>query len=240
MTSHDQAALPQRTEARAPKPVGVDDQDWLARLAHDLRSPLVAIGYAAQMLRSGRAPPQRTDELFATIERQTAQLAKLAEEIGDMLLIGRDRFALRHGHCDLVALVREALQGTAAGQKPAATFAGGFTRAIGVSCDRARLVQLLRHVIRLTGKRKAGAALPTIEVGADASHAHLRIEDATGIYRSDALLFLAHGAAPQDPGVLSMSDIIMRRVLEAHGGTLAPGEFADDRTASLTLTFPTT
>ncbi|MEO6065337.1 MAG: histidine kinase dimerization/phospho-acceptor domain-containing protein [Lysobacterales bacterium] len=240
MTSHDQAALPPLTEARVPKLVGVDHRDWLARLAHDLRSPLVAIGYASQMLRSGRAPPQKTDELFATIDRQTAQLARLAEEIGDMLLIGGDRFAVRHGHCDLVAVVREALHESAPGQTPAAAFAGGNAHAVGVSCDRARLVQLLRHVIRLTGKRRAGAALPAIEVGVDASQAYFRIEDATGIYRSDALLFLAHGAAPQDPGVLCMSDIIMRRVLEAHGGTLAPGEFADDRTTSLTLTLPAT
>ncbi len=238
MTSHDQAALPRDAAAPVRSAAFANDQDWLARLAHDLRSPLVAIGYASQMLRSGRAPPQKTDELFATIERQTAQLARLAEEIGDMLLIGRERFALRHGHCDLVALVREALQEAAPGQTPTATLAAGHARAVGVSCDRGRLVQLLRHVIKLTGKRKAGAALPVIEVDADANHAYLRIEDPIGIYRSDALLFLAHGAEPQDPGVLSMSDIIMRRVLEAHDATLAPGEFADDRTANLTLTFP--
>ena len=238
MTSHDQAALPAQTQAPASNRVFADDKNWLARLAHDLRSPLVAIGYASQMLRSGRAPPQRTSELFATIDRQTAQLAKLADQIGDMLLIGRERFALRHGHCDLVALVREALLDAAPGSAASATFAGG--NAVGVSCDRPRLVQLLRHVIKLTGKRKPGTALPAIEVQGDPAGAHVRVIDPAGaIYRSDALLYLAHGTEPQDPGVLSMSDIIARRILDGHDATLTPGDFTDNRTATLSLTLPT-
>lgn len=238
MTAHDQAALASRTTAPATNPAFVNGQDWLARLAHDLRSPLVAIGYASQILRSGRAPPQRTDELFATIERQTAQLAKLAEEIGDMLLIGRERFVVRSGHCDLVAIAREALLDGTSGSTATATCAGG--NAVGVRCDRARLVQLLRHIIKLTGKRKPGTELPVIEVAAVADQAHLRVHDSTGaIYRSDSLLFLAHGTEPRDPGVLSMSDIIARRILQAHAATLDIGPCTDDRTTTLTLAFPT-
>ncbi len=236
MTSHDQAAL----EPHAGSPTNqalVHDQDWLSRLAHDLRSPLVAIGYAAQMLRSGRAPPQKTDELFATIERQTAQLGKLAEEIGDMLLIGRDRFSIRHGHCDLVAIVREAVLDTTPLGAISAAFAGG--NAVGVACDRGRLVQLLRHVIRLTGKRKPGTPLPAIEVTVDARTAQVRIDDpAAAIYRSDALLYLADGVPPLDPGVLSMSDVIARRILVGHDAVLEAGPWVDNRAACLTLVLP--
>lgn len=211
--------------------------DWLPRLAHDLRSPLVAIGYAAQMLRSGRAPPQKAGELFATIDRQTAQLARLAEEVSDMLLIGRDRFALVQGHCDLGSVVREALQDAAPGTVVAATFAGG--PAVGVQCDRARLVQLLRYLFKLTGKRKPGAELPRIEVRTEGRRAQLAVSDPTGaIYRSDALLFLAHGTEPIDPGVLSMSDIITRRILEAHDAKLTLGDAVDNRTALLQLELP--
>lgn len=223
---------PPASAAAVPLP-----EEWLPRLAHDLRSPLVAIGYAAQMLRSGRAPPQKIDELFATIDRQTAQLAKLAEEVSDMLLIGRDRFAMIHGHCDLFAIVREALQDPLSGGT-FASFAGGD--AVGVRCDRARLVQLFRHLIRLTGKRKAGAELLTIEIRAESRQARLRILDpASAMYGSDALLYLAHGTEPIDPGVLSMSDIIARQILQAHEGVLALGEFIDSRTGMLTLTLPT-
>ena len=228
-TMDDEA--PAATAEAAPAPA-----DWLPRLAHDLRSPLVALGYAAQMLRSGRAPPQRIDELFATIDRQTAQLAKLAEEVSDMLQIGRDRFAMVHGQCDLYAILREALQDPLAGGTFAA-FATGD--AVGVRCDRARLVQLLRHLMRLTGKRKKGAELLTVEVRAELRHARLRILDpASAIYRSDALLYLAHGTEPLDPGVLSMSDIIARRILLAHAAVLTLGEFIDSRTGALTLTLP--
>ena len=211
-------------------------EDWLPRLAHDLRSPLVAISYAAQMLRSGRAPPQRIEELFATIDRQTAQRAKLAEEVSDMLLIGRDEFVLIQGPCDLFAIVREALQDPLSSGTFAALAPGD---AVGVRCDRARLVQLLRHLMRLTGKRKAGAELLTIEIRAEARHARLRIVDpANAMYGSDSLLYLAHGTEPLDPGVLGMGDIIARQILQAHGAALTLGDFTDFRTGLLTLTLP--
>ncbi len=210
--------------------------DWLPRLAHDMRSPLVAIGYAAQMLRSGRAPAQRVDELFATIDRQTAQLVKLAEEVGDMLQLGRGRFAVTPGECDLHAIVREALQDPLSGGT-FASFAPGD--AVGVRCDRARLVQLLRHLVRLTGKRKAGSAQLSITIGAEPGHANLAICDpGAAIYESDALRYLAHGIEPVDPGVLSMSDIIARRILLAHAALLVPGDFTDSRTGQLTLVLP--
>ncbi len=210
--------------------------DWLPRLAHDMRSPLVAIGYAAQMLRSGRAPPQRVEELFATIDRQTAQLVKLAEEVGDMLQIGRGRFAVTPGECDLHAIVREALQDPLAGGT-FASFAPGD--AVGVRCDRSRLVELLQHLVRLTGKRKAGSAQLSIKIGAESGQAKLAIFDpGAAIYESDALRYLAHGIEPVDPGVLSMSDIIARRILLAHGAVLVPGDFNESRTGTLTLTLP--
>ncbi len=238
MTAHDPPVLPPGAPASGPNAVVDNMQEWLPRLAHDLRSPLVAIGYASQMLRSGRAPPRKVDELFATTDRKIAQLGKLAEEIGDMLLIGRERFVMRQGQCDLVSIVREALQETTHGAGRAANHVGG--NAVGVLCDRARLVQLLRHLVRLTGKRKPGAALPDIAIEAGDGHVQLRIHDpAAAIYLGDALEHLAHGTAPQDPGVLCMSDIIARRILLAHGATLVVGECTDQRTTSLTLILPT-
>ena len=47
---------------------------WLDRLAHDLRGPLTPLQTAAYLLRSGQVTPERQQELFALIERQTRQL----------------------------------------------------------------------------------------------------------------------------------------------------------------------
>ena len=67
------------------------ERPWFDRLAHDLRNPLTSLQTAAYLLRSGQVSPERQQELFALIERQTRQLGGMIDELGDWTRVAQDR-----------------------------------------------------------------------------------------------------------------------------------------------------
>jgi signal transduction histidine kinase len=64
---------------------------WLDRIAHDLRGPLMPLQTAAYLLRSGQLDPVRQAELVDVIDRQTRQLSRMIEELGDWLRASQQR-----------------------------------------------------------------------------------------------------------------------------------------------------
>ncbi len=233
----DAACDPDAMAARHAVTV-VESFDWVPRFAHDLRSPLVAIGYATQLLRSGRAPAQKSGELFATIDRQTAVLTRLAVELGDLLSIRRDEFRSERQSCDLRSILREAVLDPANGVTTAIAVVDEGD-AVAVEGDRGRLVQLLRHVLALAGKRKPGSGQLRLDLRQDSRGVAVRLQDAaTAIYENDALRYLMQGTLPFDPGVLGLGDLIARRILVDHQGSMSADPFVDGRTGCIALQIP--
>ena len=82
---------------------------FLATLAHELRNPLAPIGYAAAMLRRN-TDPAAIAEASRIIERQTAQMRQLLDELLDMSRVTRNVIELRREPVDLESILRHEVQ----------------------------------------------------------------------------------------------------------------------------------
>jgi diguanylate cyclase (GGDEF)-like protein len=93
-----------------PKGGGFDGVDVLAVAAHELRSPLTAIGGFASTLRSYRdqMSPADVDAAFAILERQTQRLAAMLDQLLDLGRYHRD--TPQPTAVDLADVVADALE----------------------------------------------------------------------------------------------------------------------------------
>ena len=83
---------------------------YIATLAHELRNPLAPIANAASLLRSKTLAPERIEWIAAMVGRQTAQMARLLDDLLDVSRIGRGKIELRRSRVELGRLIRDALQ----------------------------------------------------------------------------------------------------------------------------------
>jgi PAS domain S-box-containing protein len=78
--------------------------EFLAILAHELRNPLAASGYSVAMLRRS-APPSQWLKAVDIIERQTAHMGKLLDDLLDVSRITRNRIELDLKPADLRTMI---------------------------------------------------------------------------------------------------------------------------------------
>ena len=190
---------------------------WIDRLAHDLRGPLTPLQTAAYLLRSGQVTPERQQELFALIERQTRQLVRMIDELGDWSRVAQDRLISATEPCDPALLLDYARgnSGSAGANLLVDDRAGGAL----VNGDPVRLTQLLRALIEYTASQ--GSEPSTVALHTDAVGLHIDVRSAGAAPAPEALALLLE--EPQtnahDEG-LGLQLLIARAIAEAHGGTL--------------------
>ena len=190
---------------------------WIDRLAHDLRGPLTPLQTAAYLLRSGQVSPERQEELFVVIERQTGQLTRMIDELSDWTRAARDRLIAAVEPCDPALLLDYAMVNcdlTGAGVNI-------DNRADGVLIDGdpVRLTQLLRTLIAYSVS--VANAPPRISIWTTDARLHIDVR-APGAAPTGELIASLLEEPQTDPhdGGLGLQPLIARAIAEAHGGTL--------------------
>lgn len=79
--------------------------DFLAVLAHELRNPMAPIMTSLAILRRTSGHDERSEAALRAIERQSAHLTRLIEDLLDITRISRGKIELQRQHTDLVALI---------------------------------------------------------------------------------------------------------------------------------------
>ena len=87
--------------------------NFLATLAHELRTPLAAIRNAVQVLGHGQVGDARHERVRSVIERQTRQMVRMVDDLLDLSRLTRGVFQLRKADIDLVDAMRQAIEATA-------------------------------------------------------------------------------------------------------------------------------
>lgn len=195
----------------------------LERLAHDLRGPLSPLQTAAYLLRQDDIDAARQHELLGIIERQTARLSGMVQEVSDWTRARQSRL-LDHrepvGVPMLVELACAAMMPAVRLELPEsldpATIDG----------DTKRLAQMLSTLVGVMQARAgdAGVSVRAAQVDGDVRI----VVEAPGAAWVDgereALLREAQ-AVPFDEG-LGMRLLVARAIAQAHGGELGVGESA--------------
>lgn len=83
---------------------------FIATLAHELRNPLAPIRVAAQMLQMKHPDADKVARCGAIIDRQSAQLARLVDDLLDVSRITSGKLTLRLQHVDLRSVVDSAVE----------------------------------------------------------------------------------------------------------------------------------
>jgi len=215
--------------------------EFVAILAHDVRTPLAAIVGSVQTLqqRGADLSPAQREQLLAVIGREADRLASLLGEAFDTARIDTDTFTYVFAEMDLGELVGEAVAAAnAAGSgivvadvEPALPWVHG---------DGGRLRQVLANLIE--NAVKFSPPDRQVDVRARASNGRVLVavtDRGDGIAPDDqALIFEQFGRVKGTgkPGS-GLGLYISRAIAEAHGGTLevssAPGDGA-----TFTLSLP--
>jgi len=141
--------LTQRQHSQAVEIAARQVQDFIAVLAHELRNPLAPIRNAAQLLKDTSAGEEAFEVARRAIDRQSAQLARIVDDLLDVARITRGTFSVHPQRTDLRDIVQRAVEtarpGIEAGQHhllvelpPGAVF---------VRADELRLAQAVTNVL---------------------------------------------------------------------------------------------
>jgi len=218
-----------RLYGEAQAAVAVRDE-FLSIASHELRTPLTALRLALENMRRvstreaiERLPQQYVERVLATAERQGQRLEKLVSALLDVSRIHMGRLELDVEDVELGATVQEsfgAIEDEAAQSGSEIQVRGEPVRGY---WDRLRISQVVTNL--LSNAVKYGGGKPVeVEFGPRGDHAVLTVRDhGIGIDPSDQPQIFERferAVSSRNYGGLGLGLYIVKRIVEAHGGTI--------------------
>lgn len=202
---------------------------FLATLGHELRNPLAPITNAIQVIRQlGGSNNPQFDELFGIVERQSAQLMRLVDDLLDVSRISRGRLALKRAR----VLLQDVLDSAIEGAQPLIQVQ---EHKLSVSMpqepcyvdgDASRLSQVFLNVLNNAAKYTSPGGHISMTVECAADHATMTIRDdgpgigAELLPKIFELFVQGHEAGARVHGGLGIGLPLARELVEMHGGSI--------------------
>ena len=220
--------------------------EFIAMLAHELRNPLAPIRTAVQVMAKAPHDAETVDAMRQTIDRQSAQLARIVDDMIDIARITKGSLVIEHQPVELGDVVRRAVE-TAAPAIEAARHAldldvpdSGFL----VYGDRDRLTQLLSNLLNNAARYTPPGGRISVRVRREDGHALLSVRD-TGRGIEPQIMdrifdMFVQGRSPLERvgGGLGIGLALARRIAELHGGTLHATSEGEGKGSELILRLP--
>jgi len=204
--------------------------EFLALLSHELRNPLAPISHATEVL--SRAIPVDSPLHLAVqmLERQSAQLTRLVDDLLDVGRITQGRVQLRLEPLELGRVIAQAVETIAPSlqekQQEISIVTSG-PRALYVQGDYARLVQCLCNVLGNASKYTDPRGKICIETRLEESSAVIEISD-TGagippevLPRVFDLFVQSERTLDRAQGGLGIGLAVVKKLIEMHEGTVS-------------------
>lgn len=201
--------------------------EFLATLAHELRNPMAAICYGAQLLRPD-ATPAILEQARSTIERQSQQMSRLLDGLLDVSRITRNVIELKPEELELRAIVQEAID-VVRSQIEAARHRLVVSmppQAVWVRGDPTRLLQIVGNLLSNAAKYTPPGGEVRVTVEADGELSRISVRD-TGVGLSQhmlpkvfALFSQVHKGLEVSATGLGIGLAVTKRLTELHGGRI--------------------
>jgi signal transduction histidine kinase/ActR/RegA family two-component response regulator len=214
--------------------------EFLAMMAHELRTPLAAISSAVRVLELTCAEGEPAIRAHEVIARQVGHVSHLIGDLLDVERVVSGKIRLNRQPLDMAEAVRRAV----------ASFAGdpGLDRQIDVSTDpvwvdgdAVRLEQVLTNIVTNAVKYTPSGGQIRVALRADGSDAVLSVED-TGFGISPRLLpsifdlyVQADRTLDRAQGGLGIGLTLVRRLVELHGGTIVASSDGEGHGSKFTV-----
>ncbi|HOV57573.1 MAG TPA: ATP-binding protein [Rhodanobacteraceae bacterium] len=205
-----------------------EQRRWVADTSHELRTPLAVLQAQTEALADGvrAATPQQVQLML----RQIRGLVRLVDDLHGLATADAGRLQLAMQHCDLWALVDEALQAFAQRFRAARIEVASVSvpPPAWVHGDADRLRQVIHNLLENSLRHTAPGGRLEVAGHAGAGEITLRFDDSAPGVAAQALprlgerFFRADAARtrPQGGGGSGLGLSVSRQILAAHGGRL--------------------
>ncbi|VXB12143.1 ATP-binding protein [Massilia sp. 9I] len=219
---------------------------YIATLAHELRNPLAPIANAASLLRGKALAQDRIDWIAAMVGRQTAQMARLLDDLLDVTRISRGKIALHRAPVELGRLLRDTLQTSMplveAGRHQVALDL--CDEPVWVEADALRLTQVLANLINNAAKYTPPGGRIGILLKEEDGEARVEVSD-NGIGIEPDMLARVFDAFVQvssashlAQGGLGIGLSLAKGLVELHGGRIEAYSAGPGRGSAFTVRLP--
>jgi len=219
--------------------------NFVAMAAHALRNPLSAIRMAAMTLKHPKADDAVRAAQHDVIQRQTAHMARLIDDLLDGSRIGVGEFRLQSSTLDLGMIIAEAVDACRHAidtkrQRLRIELAPGMT---GVNGDPQRLTQVFSNLLNNASRRTpAGGDILLAMAAGDDQVAISVAHEGVGI-APDALqhifdVFSLDTNMPIDESGLGIGLAVVHELVKAHGGSVTARSEGDDRGTEFVVRLP--
>lgn len=200
--------------------------EFLAMMAHELRTPLSAISNALYLLENIDVSDPRAGRHLATMKRQACQLTRLVEDLMDISRIARGQTELRLEPLPIRPIAEEVTEALrpladARGQELTCTVSAEHLL---VNADPGRLEQILTNLLNNGIKYTEPGGRIWLAVDREGDHAVVRVTD-TGIGIDPPMLphvfdlfRQVERSALRSQGGLGIGLALVKRLVELHGG----------------------
>jgi two-component system CheB/CheR fusion protein len=203
--------------------------NFLSILAHELRNPLAAAGYAVALLRQSATAVTSVGRATDVIDRQISHMAKLLDELLDLSRITHNRVALERRRLDLRQVVEmgcDSARAALADKDQELRLSLPATPVL-VEGDEVRLTQVLSNLLNNAAKFTPAGGRIEIHVAEEAGSAVVEVIDNGIGIEADRLeevfeMFSqaqtkAHGGTPG----LGIGLAVVKSLVQLHGGSVA-------------------
>jgi PAS domain S-box-containing protein len=202
--------------------------EFLAVLAHELRSPLAPILTAARILQMKGPPDPQLQKPRETIVRQTLQLSKLVDDLLDVGRIIAGKLSLDKRRVELNDIVKQAVETSGPViERRRHTLNVGFSEApVYLDVDAARIVQVVGNLLNNAAKYMQEGGRIDLTAFADGGTAVIRVRDQGVGIPPDMLgrifqRFIQLGSSGhRAEGGLGIGLSLVKAVVDLHGGSV--------------------
>ena len=202
--------------------------DFLATLAHELRNPLAPIRNGLQLMKLAHAQPAVVEHARQMMERQLTQMVRLVDDLMDVSRINLGKLELRKERLTLATVVNSAVETS----RPLIEQMGhGLTislpeQPLMVDADLTRLAQVFMNLLNNAAKYSDRGGHIHLNAELDGREAVVTVTD-TGIGidadelpRIFGMFSQIDGALERSQGGLGIGLMLVKRLVELHGGSV--------------------
>ena len=227
MTSHRRLEEELRQRTRELEEADRQKDNFLSTVAHELRSPLTVLSLAVQFLRLPQADPRLHEQTLSRLERQTAYMARLIEDLLDLTRVRCGTFTLRREVVDLRSVfvtAAETAQPLIESREHRLELTP-FPEPLWVIGDPARLIEVVSNLLNNAATYTPKGGRIWLSAAKEGQTVTVRIrDDGMGIPKemlSRVFELFARAAPAEDSSAgLGIGLALVRRLVELHGGTV--------------------
>jgi PAS domain S-box-containing protein len=202
--------------------------EFLALLAHELRNPLAPICSALHVLGEPQADPALVGQMLQMAERQVWHMARLLDDLLDVVRISQGRFELRKESVEIGSALERAADSVRSfcDERRQELSVRRPDRPLWIHADPTRLEQILTNLLNNAAKYTDPGGRIRLSAEPEGSHAVIRVQDtgigiaSTMLSRIFELFVQAERRLNRSMGGLGIGLSLVKKLVELHGGSV--------------------